>query len=135
VCGGRGRRGGSSTVWVIDPAIRRADIPILCARLADILTRYGHEGAVIFCDVSGITEPTAVTVDALARLRLTALRLGADIRVRGAHVRLRQLLVFAGLGEVIPIAGGSALEPQRQTEEREQPLDIEEIGDSPDAAT
>lgn len=124
----------ASIVWVIDPAIGRADIPVLCARLADLVRPYGREGAVVVCDVGGIAEPSAVTVEALARLRLTARRLGADIRVRGAHVRLRQLLAFTGLGEIIPIDGGSALEPHRQPEQREQPLDVEEVGDPTDPA-
>jgi STAS domain len=134
VCGDRRRRVVASTVWVIDPAIDRADIPVLCARLADLLRPCGREDAVVVCDVAGITEPSAVTVEALARLRLTARRFGADIRVRGAHVRLRQLLAFAGLGEVIPIDGGSALEPHRQAEQREQPLRVEEVGDPADPA-
>jgi hypothetical protein len=134
VSGGHGRRGVASIVWVIDPAIGRADIPVLCARLADLLRPYGREGAVVICDVGGIIEPTGVTVDALARLRLTARRLGADIRLRGAHVRLRQLLAFTGLGEIIPIESSSALEPHRQAEQREQPLDVEEVRDPADPA-
>jgi hypothetical protein len=132
---GRGRPGAAATVWIIDPAIGRADIPTLCARLAELLRSYGPERAVVVvCDVGGIVEPSAVTVEVLARLRLTALRLGADIRVRGADVRLRQLLAFTGLGEVVPTEGGSALEPHRETEQREQPLDVEEVGDPADPA-
>lgn len=132
VRGGGRRPVPASTVWVIDPPIGRADIPVLCARLADLLRRYGPDGAVVVCDVGGIVEPSAITVEALARLRLTAQRLGADIRVRGAHIRLRQLLALTGLCEVIPIDGDSALEPHRQAEQREQPLDVEEVGDSAD---
>lgn len=129
-----------STVLVIDPTIGRADIPVLCERLTDRLTWYGREGAVVVCEVSGIAEPSAITVETLARLRLTARRLGADIRVRGAHARLRQLLAFVGLDGIvpidggIPIDGGSALEPHRQAEQREQPLDVEEVGDPADPA-
>jgi hypothetical protein len=109
--GGVGMGGGlrepsaASVVWIIDSAISQADIPQLCARLADLLARYG-EGTVVICDVGGIAEPSAVTVEALARLRLTARRLGADIHVRGAHDRLRQILAFTGLGEIIPLDGG-----------------------------
>lgn len=132
--GGCGRPGVASIVWVIEPAIGRADIPVLCARLADLVEPYGREGAVVICDIGGITEPSGVTVDALARLRLTARRLGADIRLRGADVRLRQLLAFTGLSEIIPIEGGSTFEPHRQAEEREQPLDVEEVGDPADPA-
>jgi hypothetical protein len=131
---GRGRPGAASIVLVIEPAIGRADIPALCARLADLLRRYGREEVFVICDVGGITDPSGVTVEALARLRLTALRLGADTRVHGAHPRLRQLLAFTGLRAVIPIDGASAREPHRQAEQREQPLDVEEVGDSTDAA-
>lgn len=132
--GGRGRPGAASTVWVIEPAIGRADIPVLCARLSDLLGPYGSKGAVVVCDVGGIAEPSAVTVEALVRLRLTARRLGGDIRVRGAQVRLRQLLAFTGLDEVVPIDGGSALESHRQAEQREQPLDVEEVRHPADPA-
>jgi anti-anti-sigma regulatory factor len=132
---GRGRPSSAPTVWVIDPAIGRADIPALCARLTDFLRSYDRSGAVVVCDVAGIAEPSAVTVEALARLRLTARRLGADILVRGAPARLRQLLALTGLGEAIPLDGGSDLEPHRQAEQREQPLDVEEVGDCSDPAT
>jgi anti-anti-sigma regulatory factor len=115
--------------------IGRADIPVLCARLADLLRSYDRSGAVVVCDVAGIVEPSAVTVEALARLRLTARRLGADILVRGAHARLRQLLALTGLGEAIPLDGGSDLEPHRQAEQREQPLDVEEVADPADPAS
>jgi hypothetical protein len=118
-------------VLVIDPAITRADIPVLCARLADLVRPCGA-GGVIVCDVSAIVDGGAVVVDALARLRLTAQRLGADIRVRGMPLGLRQLLVFTGLDEIVLIDGASALEPQRQAEQREQPLDVEEVGDGAD---
>jgi len=121
-------------VWVIDPTIGRADIPVLCARLAGLLRSYEREGAVVVCDVGGIAEPSAVTVEALARLRLTALRLGADLLIRGAQARLRQLLTFTGLDEVIPVDAGSAIESHRQAEQREQPLDVEEVGDPADPA-
>lgn len=123
---------GVAPVWVIDPAAGRADIPMLCARLADLLRPYGQRGGVVVCDVSRVAEPSAVTVETLARLRLTALRFGADIRVRGAPLRLSQLLALTGLSEIIPIGDGSAGEPHREAEQREQPLHVEEVGDPAD---
>ncbi|MDG4787844.1 STAS domain-containing protein [Micromonospora sp. WMMD1102] len=143
---------------VIDPALGRTDIPALCARLVDLLARHPRQGGVVVCDVSRIAAPSAVTVDALARLRLTARRLGVDLRLRAAPVRLRQLLALTGLTAVIPLEGDStdgsgelgdpesesgelgdpesrsALEPHREAEEREQPLHVEEVGDPPDPA-
>jgi hypothetical protein len=131
---GRGRRGAAPAVLVIDPVIVRADIPVLCQRLADLLRSHPGEAALVVCDAGRITEPSAVTVEALARLRLAARQLGTDIRVRDAHVRLRQLLAFTGLGEAIPIEGRSVLVPHGQAEEREQPFHVEEVGDPADPA-
>jgi anti-anti-sigma regulatory factor len=129
---GSGRRGAGTAAWVIDPAIGRGDIPALCARLADRLRPSRRQDVVVVVDASGIAEPSAVTVEAIARLRLTARRFGADIRVRGAHVRLRQLLAFTGLGEVIPVDGDSAFDSHWEAEQRKQPLDVEEVGDCAD---
>ncbi|WP_175543583.1 STAS domain-containing protein [Micromonospora pattaloongensis] len=117
-------------VLVIGAAIGRADIPALCARLAELVVPLPAQGAVVVCDVSAVVEPSAVILDVLARLRLTARRLGADIRVHAAHANLCQLLALTGLGAVTPL--GSALQPHWQAEEREQPLDVEEGGDRAD---
>ncbi|WP_213452354.1 STAS domain-containing protein [Rhizomonospora bruguierae] len=124
--GGAGQRALGPPVLVIGAALGRADIPALCARLADLLAPFPAVGAVVVCDVSAVVEPSVVTLDALARLRLTARRLGADIRVYPAHARLGQLLALTGLGAVLPLAR------QRQAEQREQPLDVEEVGDPAD---
>lgn len=98
VGGGRGRRGAASTVLLIDPAISRADGLVVCARLADLLRPVSGRGC-----PGRLRRRWDRRTEALARLRLTARRLGADIRVRGAQVRLRQLLAFTGLDEIIPI--------------------------------
>jgi anti-anti-sigma regulatory factor len=90
--------------------------------------------AVIVCDISGDAEPSLAFIGTLARLRLTVRRLGYDLRVRGADARLRELLVLTGLGDVIPVEDGSAPEAHRQAEQREQPIDVEEIGDGADPA-
>ena len=88
----------------------------------------------VVCDVSGVAEPSLVVVEALALLRLVARRLGYDLRVRGAHPRLRELMVLTGLAEVIAIDGDSAGEAHGQPEQREEPLDVEEVGDRADPA-
>lgn len=130
--GGHRPPAGAAPVWVVDPAAGRGDIPMLCAQLADLLRPYRRRGAEVICDVSRIAEPTMVTVETLARLRLTARRFGAGIRVRGAHPRLSQLLALAGLSATIPVEDGSAGEPHREAEQRKQPLDVQEVGDPPD---
>ncbi len=88
-------------VWRIGEAVDRADIPALCERLA--LRIAGTGASVIVCDVGGLTRPDAVAVEALARLQLTARRLGRRIRLRGASAELLDLLAFVGLRGVLPL--------------------------------
>jgi ABC-type transporter Mla MlaB component len=90
------------------------------------------EARLVVCDVSGLSNPDVATVDALARLQLAARRSGCQIRLRRPCARLRGLLVLAGLAEVIPLAAPLLVQPQRQPEEREQPLGVEEEGDPGD---
>jgi ABC-type transporter Mla MlaB component len=68
------------------------------------------------------------TIDALARLQLNAQRIGQMIRLHNASTELRQLIEFAGLSEVLRV------EPRGQTEQREEPLGVEEEGELPDPA-
>jgi hypothetical protein len=131
---GRGRPTAASMVLVIDPAIARPGIPVLCARLTDLPALRRAKVGVVICEVCGVAEPGLVVVEALARLRLAARRLGYDLRVRGPHPRLRQLLVLTGLDGIVPIEDGSASEPHGQPEQWEQPLDVQEVGDRRDAA-
>lgn len=58
---------------------------------------------VVVCDVGGL-EASAVTVDALARLQLTARGHGLSLRLRGASEELVELIGFMGLRDVL---GGS----------------------------
>ncbi|MFJ8646343.1 STAS domain-containing protein [Streptomyces sp. NPDC093546] len=84
------------------------DVPRLCAELAELLDG-AAAGTPVDCDVGGVTGPGLVTVEALARLRLTAQRLGHPLAVRGAAPGLRALLRLVGLegllGEVTPPGG------------------------------
>jgi ABC-type transporter Mla MlaB component len=100
--------------------LTRADIPGLCADLADRL-RNGAVGDTVVCDVRAVTRPDVVTVEALARLRLTARRHGRTLVVDGATVRLRTLIDLLGLTE-----------PLGQPEQREEPLGVEEVVDARD---
>jgi hypothetical protein len=59
------------------------------------------------------------TVDALARLQLTARRLGWRLRLREVPVELRELIELAGLSHALGV------EPVGQPEEREVALDVE----------
>jgi hypothetical protein len=81
----------------------------------------------IVCDLRRIVAD-AETLDALARLRLAARRVGLELRLCHASGELRELVAFAGLEDVLP------LEPCREAEERKQPLGVEEEGQLGDAA-
>ena len=73
----------------------------------------------IVCDVAPL-EPDIGTVDVLARLRLTALRLGVELQLLGVSAELRSLLELCGLAALLHV------EVERQPEEREQRLGVEE---------
>ena len=107
---------------VIAGPVTCADVPGLCARVAALLDGAGG-GRVVICDVAALGRPDAATVGALARLQLTARRLGGRIRLRHASPELRELLSFLGLDEVVPVL---VVEPGREAEEREHPLGVEE---------
>ncbi len=121
-----------TVVLVLDGPIGPADAPCLCARLGERLDAGGHGTAlpVVVCDVSALSRPDAVTVDALARLQLTARRRGARVVLRHPRESLRALLALAGLSEVVPVSG---VEGRGQAEEGEQ-LGVEEVRDADDPA-
>jgi hypothetical protein len=73
----------------------------------------------IVCDV-GALPAVAESLDALARLVLTARRQGLDLRLRHASGELQELLAFAGLAGVLGVETGG------QAEEREERLGVEE---------
>ena len=79
--------------------IAREHLPGLCDRICALLHESGATTA--FCDVTGV-EPDAVTVDALARLQLTAKRLGCRMWLRNGSAELLQLVAFMGLADVLP---------------------------------
>jgi anti-anti-sigma regulatory factor len=51
--------------------------------------------------VTGVA-PNLTSLDALARLQLTARRLGGAIRLRGATPDITRLIDFVGCDEVLP---------------------------------
>lgn len=108
-------------VFAIGPVVDRADIPRLCALLAALVRDTSADA--VLCDVGAIIAPDAVTIEALARLRLTARRLGCDLRVLSAHPRLMDLVALTGLSDALDLGSG---EVGRQAEEREQVLGVEE---------
>ena len=114
---------------VISGPLTPADAAALCERARSELERSGAE--VLVCDVAALTHPDAGTIEALARLQLTARRLGRQVRLRDPSRELRELLDLFGLPLPRDVL---RVEPRRQPEEREQPLGVEErveMGDPP----
>jgi hypothetical protein len=89
---------------VIDGPVDVIDVPRLCERLRALLAR--SDVSVVVCD-AGTLAADAVTIEALARLQLTAIRLGRRIRLQRTSYDLDRLLEFAGLDEVLASANGS----------------------------
>ena len=78
-------------------------------------------------DVS-VLAADVLTVDALARLQVSARRRGRRFRLRDASAELKELIAFVGLSDVLGV------EPQRQPEEREQRVGVEEEPEPDDPA-
>ena len=122
----------TTIVLAIDGRIARADIPALCERVHVLLE--GCDAELVVCDVGTLVDPDAVTVDALARLQLTARRLGRRVRLRDPCGELQELLALTGLGDVLPLAAPSGLQPSGQAEQREQAGGVQEEADPVDPA-
>lgn len=58
---------------------------------------------VVVCDLGRITTPDAAVIDALARVQLTARRLGRTVLYRSASPFVRSLLDLAGLEQVLDV--------------------------------
>ena len=109
--------GPSTIVLVVSGPIAPADVPGPCARVR--VRMEGSDAELVVCDV-GTLAPDAVAVDALARLQLTARRLGRRVRLRHASRELQELLALTGLHDL------------GQPEEREQARGVEEEADADD---
>jgi ABC-type transporter Mla MlaB component len=79
-----------------------ADIPALCERVRVVLQSV--EADRVICDVGALLDPDATTVDALARVQLTARRLGRQVQLARPSQGLCELLAFMGLTDVLPPA-------------------------------
>jgi ABC-type transporter Mla MlaB component len=107
----------NTVVFVLDGRLARGEVARLCDRMHALLETSGAR--VAWCDVADAAAD-GVTIDAIARLQLTARRLGRQIRFRRATNELLELLSLTGLAEVLRV------EPRGQPEEREQRLGVEE---------
>jgi ABC-type transporter Mla MlaB component len=84
---------------VLRGPIALRDIPDLCRRARALLERSDAE--LVVCDVEALVDPDAVTVEALARVRLTVRRLGRRFQIRHSCLELRDLMAFMGLADVL----------------------------------
>jgi ABC-type transporter Mla MlaB component len=101
------------------------DIPALCEQVRALLE--ASTAVLVVYDVGALVHPDAATLDALARLALTARRLGRQVRLQHACSELQELLTLAGLDRILPPFGAaSRLGPSGQTEHREQGGGVEE---------
>ena len=116
-------------VFDVEGRIGSADIQVLCERIRAMLE--ASDADQLVCDVKTLTAPDAVTVDGLARLQLTARRLGRRITLRHACDELRGMLAFAGLNEVL-VCVDLLLVAEGQSEQREQVRGVEEEADPGD---
>ena len=87
-----------TVAFCIRGPIARADLDGLTERVCALL-REAAAGEAL-CDVARV-EPSAVTVDALARLQLGARRTGCRVRLRNASPELLELVAFMGLDDVL----------------------------------
>ena len=86
----------------------------------------------VVCDVAELTDAGLEAVVLLARLQLTARRLGGSIRVRNAGTGLHEVLWLVGLCNIVGPCAPLLLEAGRQAEEWEEPRAVEEEGDAAD---
>ena len=129
----RSARGSLPAVVVIEGPLRQTDITGLCNRLGQLIER-GRPTTVV-CDVAALTEPDLVTVDALARMQLTAVRLGSRLRLCGAGSELQAFLALVGLSDVLPLRPDSRLQVVGQPEQREEGRGVEKRVERGDPAS
>ncbi len=77
----------------------------------------------IVLDCGRLKEPTAATIDQIARLQLAARRCGCELELCDVNPCLLELIGFVGLAGVLRVESG------RRAEQRKQPLGIEEKGE------
>jgi len=83
-------------------SLARADVLAACERLRALIG--ACDADVVVCDVGAVVADL-VAVEVLARLRLTAQRLGCRLRLRHASRGLEQMLALCGLCDVLPVEG------------------------------
>jgi ABC-type transporter Mla MlaB component len=120
----------SSIVLVLSGPVADDQVVGLCERVRGLLER--SEADLMICDVGALDDPDGATLDLVARLQLTARRLGRRVRLLDACGELQDLIELTGLSELVPFSGELPLEPRGEVEQREPPGRIEEEADPAD---
>ena len=120
------------TIVLVVDSLEPDDVPALLEPIGPGMVR--GDTTIILCDLARLADADIATVDALARLALRARRMGCAVSLRDPSTELLELVGLAGLGEVLPCAPGSGVEVVGQSEEREEPLGVEEERDAGDPA-
>jgi ABC-type transporter Mla MlaB component len=123
-CAGSMSYAASSGLPIVDamtPAVLVLAGPVttdeVAGRCDDVRALLERTGAgIVVCDVGGLGPPGLGVVELLARLQLAARRAGGRIRLRDPDPALHALLDLVGL----------RFEMERQPEQREPPLGVEE---------
>jgi anti-anti-sigma factor len=116
-------------VVVVEGPVARSAIPAVCDRFRELLER--SSAAQVVCDVSAVREADATAIEALARMQLTAARLGFSMRLLHPCRQLQDVLDLAGLGDVLPVSAQLRLEASGEPEQWEM-LGADEIVDGRD---
>ena len=122
----------SSILLIMSRRVDRADIEALCERLSARLV--AGDADLVVCDTRALVDPDAVAVDAVARLQLTARRLGRCVTLRNVSLELQELLAFVGLCDVVPVCKALALQPSGKAKEGKQARGVEEKTDPGDTS-
>jgi ABC-type transporter Mla MlaB component len=125
-----------SIVIVVRGPIAPAALAELCERVRVVVATRPSEPVV--CDVGALGRRDERALEALARLQLTAQRMGASIELHNAPEELADLLDLLGLSDVLPVTVESVdrvdrVDSDRLVEEREQ-VRVDEEVDPGDAA-
>lgn len=120
--------GAGTIVLAINGPITRPQVDQITERIRCLLE--SSTADLVICDVEALDEPDVLTVEVMARLQLTARRLGREVRFRHACDELMDLLSLTGLDDVVRFLAG--LEPRGKAEEREQTRRVEEEADPDD---
>jgi hypothetical protein len=95
--------GHTATLIALSGTVAAADVAALCAEVAELLA--GGNARLVVCDVGALSGQGLAAVEALARLKLTVGGLGHRIQFRRVPRDVLELLVLAGLDQVLPIGG------------------------------